>query len=372
MAKMKFGNGTGSVTKLKGNRRKPYLVRANAFYSISKKGDLKENRKIIGTAATKEEAYKMLLDYLQNPYNLDKTKTTFKEVYEQWYPSYFQGVSKSTQSFYKTAFSYCSAIYNRPIRDLRTIDYQNMFDQAVDRKGKPLSQDALKRVKLFLGVLNRYAIQQEIITKDYSEFTDIRRYKDRESKKIDHDVFTEKEIIRLWAKQSDKVAQIILCMIYTGCRVKKEFFNIKKKDVDLEEHFIHITESKTKNGIRWIPIPDIIYPIVCSWYNDGESEYLFHSEYDSQIDYSWFRQRFWDSFMKENGMEHTPYDCRHTYNSMLANLEVNVDIREKLMGHSTGNVNIDVYTHLQKQKLLEIVNRLQVKTDRPSDQQKMS
>jgi len=372
MAKMKFENGKGSVTKLSGRRRKPYVVRSGASYSISKDGELKENRKIIGYAATKEEAFRMLTDYLANPYDLDKTKITFKELYEEWSPSYYQGISESTVSFYKTAFNHCQAIYNKPFRDLRLIDYQRMLDEAVDSKGKPLSQDSIKRTKIFLGVLNKYALKNEIITKDYSEFIDIKRYKDRDQTKIDRNPFTDKEIYMLWLKQNDKIAQIILCLIYTGARIRKEFFNIKKKDVDMEERFIHITESKTKNGIRWIPIPDFIFPIVKDWYEDGDSDYLFHTENGGKMDYSWFRQKFWKPFMKENGMNHQPYDCRHTYNSMLANLEINTDIRETLMGQSSGKVNVEVYTHYQKKKLMEIVNRLKPEKEQSVRKEKMS
>ena len=47
-----------------------------------------------------------------------------------------------------------------------------------------------------------------------------------------------------------------------------------------------------------------------------------------------------------------------TYNSMLANLEVNTDIREVLMGHSSGKVNVETYTHYKKQTLLDVANRL--------------
>lgn len=358
MATMKFENGCGSVGKMSGKRRKPYVVRAGATYRIDENGKLKETRKVIGYASTKQEAFKMLSDYMANPYDLDKAKITFSELYEEWSKPYFQGVSKSTVDYYKTAYSHCYALYNKPFRDIRLNDYQKMFDEAEYKDGKLLSQDSLKRMKVFLGVLNKYALQNEITTKDYSEYIDIKRYKDREGRKIDRTVFTDREIVLLWAKQTNPIVQMILCLIYTGARIKREFFNIKKCDVDLKEHYIHITSSKTKNGIRWIPIPDTIYPIVCDWYNDGKSEYLFHTDNGTHFDYDYFRKDFWNPLMKELKMDHKPYDCRHTYNSLLANLEINTEIREKLMGHSTGNVNEAVYTHFQKSKLLEIVNRL--------------
>lgn len=358
MATMKFANGCGSVVKLSGKRRRPYVVRTGASYRIDENGNLKENRKVIGYASTKEEAFRMLTDYLRDPYDLDKSKITFSELYEEWSRSYYQGVSKSTVSYYKTAYSHCYALYNKCFKDLKLADYQRMFDEATYKNGDPLSQDSLKRIKVFLGALNKYALQNEITTKDYSKYIDVKRYKDRESREIDREVFTEKEILVLWAKQTDLIVQMVLCLIYTGLRIRREFFNIKKTDVNLEEHGINITSSKTKNGIRWIPIPDIIYPIICDWVNDGKSEYLFHTQRGSQFDYSYFMKDFWRPLMKELGMNHNPYDCRHTYNSLLANIEINTDIREKLMGHSSGKVNEAVYTHYQKEKLLEIVNRI--------------
>ena len=359
MANMKFANGKGSVVKLSGKRRRPFLVRSGAVYMIDEDGCLKENRKIIGYASTKEEAFRMLTDYLRDPYDLDKVNITFSELYEEWSKSYYLGVSKSTESFYKTAYSHCYALYNKRFKDLKLIDYQKMFDEAEYKDGKPLSQDSLKRMKVFLGALNKYALQNEIVSKDYSKFIDIKRYKERDGRTIERNVFTDKEIFLLWTKQTDRIGQIALCLIYTGLRVNKEFFNIKKSDVYLEDHYIYIPESKTKNGIRWIPIPDIIYPIICEWYKDTDSEYLFHTENGTRFDYSYFLKDFWKPFMKDVGMNHNPYDCRHTFNSMLANIGIPTDIREKLMGHSSDNVNVSVYTHYQKEKLLEVVNQLQ-------------
>ncbi|MBR4470931.1 MAG: tyrosine-type recombinase/integrase [Erysipelotrichaceae bacterium] len=358
MATMKFANGCGSVVKLSGKRRKPYIIRAGATYRIDENGNLKEERKIIGYASSKQEAFKILTDFFANPYDLDKSKITFSELYDEWSKSYYLGVSESTVSYYTTAYKHCYALYNKPYRDIKLMDYQRMFDEAKYKDGTPLSQDSLKRIKVFLGAMGKYALQNEIITKDYSKFIDVKRYKNRESKKVDREVFTDKEIVMLWAKQRDPIAQIVLCLIYTGTRIKKEFFNIKKADVDLDEHYIHIVQSKTENGIRWIPIPDTIYPFIKEWYEYGDSEYLFHTKNGTKFDYSYFLKDFWKPFMESMHMDHKPYDCRHTYNSLLANLEINTDIRETLMGQSSGKVNVKVYTHYQKEKLLEIVNRL--------------
>lgn len=58
---MKKTNGTGTITKLNGTRRKPYLVRVTLGW-CEKTG--KQIRKMIGLYSTQKEANKALADYL--------------------------------------------------------------------------------------------------------------------------------------------------------------------------------------------------------------------------------------------------------------------------------------------------------------------
>ena len=59
---MKNENGSGSVYKLKGKRRKPWV----ACVTIGYEGG-KQKRKVLGTFLTKKEAQIELLAYLDNP-----------------------------------------------------------------------------------------------------------------------------------------------------------------------------------------------------------------------------------------------------------------------------------------------------------------
>ena len=68
---MKNSNGSGSICKLKGKRRKPWYVRATIEFSA----DGKQIRKSIGTFATKREAQEALYNYNKNP--LLYSKKTF-------------------------------------------------------------------------------------------------------------------------------------------------------------------------------------------------------------------------------------------------------------------------------------------------------
>ena len=73
-------NGAGSITKLNGNRSKPWIVRGPAEIQID--GTVK--RPIIGYFKTSEDAEIALAKYKINPYNIDEKNTTLADLYELW------------------------------------------------------------------------------------------------------------------------------------------------------------------------------------------------------------------------------------------------------------------------------------------------
>ena len=74
-------NGTGSVVKLSGNRRNPFEVR-----SPSKGLDERGNPiyEVLGYTANREDGYRMLDEYIDNPYDPDLRNITLGKLYERW------------------------------------------------------------------------------------------------------------------------------------------------------------------------------------------------------------------------------------------------------------------------------------------------
>ena len=67
---MKLPNGYGSVYKLSGKRRKPYAVVVTKGWDNTGK----QIKELIGTARTKPEAFEMLNEYKNNPYDIKLSK----------------------------------------------------------------------------------------------------------------------------------------------------------------------------------------------------------------------------------------------------------------------------------------------------------
>ncbi|MDY5554320.1 MAG: hypothetical protein SPG59_02620 [Blautia sp.] len=78
---MKLPNGYGSVTKMSGRRRNPWVARKTDGYELDpEKGTKKQKYIIIGYAPTKAEGLKMLADLQFVIDDCDKNYPTFKKI----------------------------------------------------------------------------------------------------------------------------------------------------------------------------------------------------------------------------------------------------------------------------------------------------
>ena len=64
-------------------------------------------------------------------------------------------------------------------------------------------------------------MKYEIRNKDYSQYVDIVRYKDKNPNKTDRSPFSKSELDMLWVQKNNKYIQIILMLIYSGVRVSE-------------------------------------------------------------------------------------------------------------------------------------------------------
>ena len=161
---MKRANSNGSVTKLSGNRRRPYLVRVTLGWN-EKTG--KQIRKVIGTYITQKEANKALADYLDTPYDLELWNITFKYIYDKWSQVKYQKVSNSAILGYKSAYDNVEKLHYMKIKEIKTRHLQ----EAIDNCPKGLATK--KKIKYLFGQIFAYAMQNDIISKDYSKYIDI-------------------------------------------------------------------------------------------------------------------------------------------------------------------------------------------------------
>lgn len=349
---MKLANGTGTVYKLSGNRRNPYIVRKTIGWDID---PITEKRKqlyiTIGYAPTRAKGMEMLMNYNQNPYDVESAKITFEEVFEKWSKDKFPTISDSNIKGYNASYKCCSSLYKRVFKDIKLIDLQKVIDDS----GK--NYPTLRKLKVLLNQMYEYAMKYEICNKDYSQYIDIVKFKDKNPNKTDRSPFSKDELSSLWLQKNNKYVQIVLMLIYSGLRVS-ELLNLKCENVNLEEHCFDIIKSKTDSGIRKVPIADKVYDFYTKWYNE-KSEFLIHTDDGKKFTYRNYYDSYWTPAMELIDSTHKPHDTRHTCVSMLTEKEVSPTIIKKIIGHSGAmSLTERVYTHVNVQELLEAINRI--------------
>ena len=156
---LKNPNGYGSVVKLSGKRRRPYAVRKTVGY---------DDRgypiySIIGYYETRTEAMLALADYNSNPYDIDLSKVSFKELYELWSKENYPKMKSNAIRIYKAAYKHSKTLYDLQYTSIRKLHFQRCIDAC--QRGVATKDN----MKLLYTQLDKFAYDQDIIKKGYSK-----------------------------------------------------------------------------------------------------------------------------------------------------------------------------------------------------------
>ncbi len=348
---MRRKNGTGSITKVKDNRRNRYKVCVTTGWDNTGK----QLRKILGYYRTMDEATVALANYNANPYDITGGRATFKDVYERWSEQKYPTVSDSNVKGYTAAYKRCAALYNKPFKDIGVDDLQYIVDRA------DCNYPTLRKLKVLLSQLYSYAVPRKLTDRDYSEAVDIQRYKNRNPNKKNRRAFTSDEISKIKALDSTDVAKSVLMLIYSGLRIS-EFTNLKKENCHIEERYIDIIASKTENGIRKVPIAEKTYAFWKYFYGKPDSEYLLSMDgrcFNGSKGYTAYKDTYWLPLMEtlEFGKRDI-HETRHTCSTLLYGAEIYPAKITRILGHTGKTTAENVYTHLDIRELIEAINKI--------------
>ncbi|WP_073508036.1 site-specific integrase [Streptobacillus notomytis] len=260
---MKNSNGTGSIYKLPGKRRCPYIIRSGAI-----KIDNKYKRKIIGSASTLKKALEILQEYNSRLGKLSNEKITLKNLFEKWKDSKHAKSIKTEETlnrYINTFENTFKSLFSLNFAQLKYKDYQPLLDNIPKTNGK-VSLTVLKSIYL-------NAMKNEIIKTDITVLLEASNILTRKVKRV---IFKNEFVQYLWIKYNEtnesKYA-IILILFYTGMR-SIDLVRIQNKNINLEERYL-ITGSKTKAGMnRKVPLHHLIFPLVKKYKN--KNIYLFN------------------------------------------------------------------------------------------------
>lgn len=348
---MRKPNGYGTVVKLSGNRRKPFEVRVNT--RIDEWGFPKYD--VLGRFENRTDADIALAEYNRTPFDVNKRDITFSEVYSMWYDwKYVKSTktySRSTMDCSKGAYNKCNSIHNMKMTEIRTDDMQRILDDHT------LSHAYMEHIVNLLHQVNKYAMEYDIIQKDYSTFIKITKDDDDKTGVP----FTKDEVAALW-KNVNKVSDCdtVLILIYTGWRIS-EFLGLKTENIDLSEWTMQggIKTAAGKNRI--VPIHSGIKDLVQARYSPHFANFMCNAENGKAIATTTYYKAF-SNVMEQCGIteKHTPHDCRHTFTSLLDSAGANEVCIDRLVGHASKTLTKKTYTHKDIEELRQAVELIKI------------
>ena len=355
---MKRPNGTGTVVKLSGKRRKPYSPRITVGKTISASGNVTTKYKYLGYFSTAREAQDYLDRYNGTEDQQQKIKMTsvkdnptFETVYHEtlnYLENRKREYSSSTYKALNSAFNNLYCLH--PIK-FKNIDYE-LLQNAISQNNK-LSKSSLNNIHNLLKKMYRLAIKKGYVEKDISAQCD---YDYSNPDEEIHTPFSREEITKIYNAPSCPERDMLLILLYTGIR-SEEFLIIETQNVHLDEHYF-ITGVKTSAGkSRIIPIHDKIMPIMQAHYN--KKSFYFWNIGKSQRIYQTLRYRF-NKYMNEMNMEHLPHDTRHSTATYLHECGIDDMYIKLILGHHIEDITQRVYIHTKPEILVHEINKLDI------------
>lgn len=348
-------NGSGTIVPLSGKRSNPYQVRVNTH--IDERGYPAFD--VLGNFPDRVSADTALAEYNKNPYSLDGRKLTFSQVYERYYRDKYEfgakKLSVSSQNCTQAAYKHCLELHQQIYCRLKKEDFQKVL-LTRDAAGNLLSHATQEHIRNLFRQMDKYALQSDIIQKGYTSFVEITVEEDDEQGVP----FTDEELRILWKHKNDPFVDTILIYCYSGWRIN-ELAQMPLDKIDLQARTFTGGLKNRYSRNRIVPIHSAIYAMVAARYNPAFKSLIYHDNFQSIVQEIY--RKYFRTALQSCGIEgdHTPHDCRHTFNRLLTDAGADRICRYKLMGHAGKDINEKIYSHKNLDQLREAIESIKIR-----------
>lgn len=336
---MKRANGTGSIVRLSGSRRRPYAVRVSGRDEY---GQIIQH--ILSYHRTSSEAQEALEQYNQDKMHgavprVDTMKMTVGQIYDAWSTREYATAGKQSIGSYKAAWKRIGRFRDTPIVDVSIDMWQSILDE--DAKNNA-SKSKIRNDALLIKALVMYALKRDILTKNAYEFLEIPSAPPKKKK----GAFSDAQIaqVKNMAADGEPYADIVLMLCYTGFRIS-EFVGLNEASYHADGDYLQYGIKTDAGRDRIVPVSHIIAPYVPAWLVSKHSTTDYYRKHIRPI-------------MEAIGEpDATPHWCRHTFATRLNEAKVDLTVRKWLLGHVTSDIT-ERYTHQSLALMRDAIDRL--------------
>lgn len=340
---LKRPNGSGSVYRLTGRRKRPWVAA--------------KSKTIIGYYEKKTDAL-AALERLTGKTVDERYNMTFAEVFSDWKAEHYREIGKKGIEAYDRAYAVFAPLHEKKFRSLRTADFQSVLDQYMTK-----SHSTVSKHKQLITQMSAWAAREEICTTNFAKFVKL-----PENVKKEKETFTDAEIKKLEKDGSD-AARIVLMLLATGMRIG-ELFSLPLKDY----HGDYVVGGeKTEAGRnRVIPIRPEGKAYFAYFAQKAKGDLLL-SGYEGQKVPANFRRRDYYPLLEKLQIEKkTPHATRHTYATRAVKEGLAPEILQKILGHADYSTTANIYTHLDPETLINAVTNTLLTNAKSEEKEKTS
>lgn len=330
--KKQRGNGQGSVYTLPNGKYKAVYI--TGYYT---KPDGTRGRKMkTKTFSKKTDAVKALTKLAESE-SAEKKNITFKDLYDKWLPTHRAG--KSTLDCYKAAVKHFEPVWGMTMADIDIDDLQDCLDSC--GKGKRTQQN----MKATCGLMYKYGIPRKYIPDNLNlaPFLIVggEGAASRES-------FTNKQIEAI-KNTIGKVygAEQVYMLIYLGFR-PSEFLALDISQYDKTNKYFRAGAKTEAGKNRVVTISPKIQKYVDEAVSPSEGPVIRTKDGSRYKLKDWTESVFY-AVLEGAGIpnpmveiaggvmrhKYTPHSCRHTFATLMKNIEASGKDKQELIGHTS-------------------------------------
>jgi len=320
------------------------------------------------------QARKILAEIVERTTGEKLSGYTIREWFGQWLSAKVGVIAESSHERYKsTANQFLDSLGEKADRPLASLVPGDVlaFREKLLKEGRAPRTVNMAVQKVVSAALKR-AVKMGYIPTDPAAGIDSLRVERSEKK-----AFSVEDVKRLLSAASPEWKGVILCGYSTGLRLG-DICNLRWQDVDLSDNLIRCRPGKTEYSSKAaVEVP--LHPDLHQWFllqtvPDDPGAPVFpglhkkhvggRSGLSLQFAQIMSRANLTSAVMQPRRgaegrtvREHSFHSLRHTFISQMANAGIPVEIRQKLAGHSSADMN-QRYTHPELQSLRSAVSSI--------------
>ena len=185
------------------------------------------------------------------------------------------------------------------------------------------------------------ALKFDIVDKNVVQLTDKIKYVKKHGSAL-----TMAEQVEFFDRiRGERCEWLMLFYIYSGVR-RSEALSLRWEDIREDEGLILIRGTKTEGSFRYIVLTPALKNILIEQRRQNIlDEGRHYASKNPEIVFPFSAARASHLFHRYCPNHHL-HDLRHTYITRCAECGINVNVCQQLVGHSTANMTLNVYTHV--------------------------